>query len=446
VIRRLTYIGAVALCAGWPTPLLAQDTLTVAEAVRQTLAGNRLLQSAQAGVRESDARTTQARAGFFPRVSFVESWQRGDQPVFVFSSLLSSRRFGASNFAVDALNAPDPVGFFHGAVSVEQMLFDGGRTRGAVESARLEHDMAMSSADDTAASLAVAAVQTFGRLLTAQAAERAARGASTAAREDLARAERRRDAGTMSEADVLAMNVRLAEMEQRRIQAASEADSARVELNRLMGSPVEREYTVQEPTPAPPSIAETTNVKALFAEVEAARPDLRRAAAAERLADAGYRQARGGWYPQIAAQAGYETNGTRFNDRASSWVVGGELRWTLSVGGAESARVKGAAEATARARLEHEDARAAAYAGILDAIGRLNSARARQVVGQAAVSQAREAERIVRDRFDAGIASVTDVLRASAATFDAEAQRVSALVDALVAEAALGRALGRKPS
>jgi len=65
-------------------------------------------------------------------VSFVESWQRGNQPVFVFSSLLSARQFGAANFAVDALNYPDANGFFHASLGVEQLLFDGGRQRSAV--------------------------------------------------------------------------------------------------------------------------------------------------------------------------------------------------------------------------------------------------------------------------------------------------------------------------
>ena len=30
-----------------------------------------------------------ARAGYFPTISFSEAWQRGNQPVFVFGSLLS---------------------------------------------------------------------------------------------------------------------------------------------------------------------------------------------------------------------------------------------------------------------------------------------------------------------------------------------------------------------
>ena len=44
--------------------------------------------------------------------------------MFVFSSLLSSRTFAASNFAIDALNRPPATDNFRTLVTVEQPLFD----------------------------------------------------------------------------------------------------------------------------------------------------------------------------------------------------------------------------------------------------------------------------------------------------------------------------------
>jgi outer membrane protein TolC len=67
------------------------------------------------------------------------------------------------------------------------------------------------------------------------------------------------------------------------------------------------------------------------------------------------------------------------------------------------------------------------------------------VVGLTAVNQARERQRIIRDRFEAGMASVVDVLQASSALTDAEAQRIAAVVDAISNEASLRRAIGRHP-
>ena len=58
------------------------------------------------------------------------------------------------------------------------------------------------------------------------------------------------------------------------------------------------------------------------------------------------------------------------------------------------------------------------------------------------MTQARESERIVRDRFDAGLATTGDVLRASTAAYDAEQRRVAALADVIIRRAELGRSVG----
>jgi hypothetical protein len=117
----------------------AQPPLTLDEAVSQALARNPALAAARAGTAEAAAHVDQARSGYFPRLSIVESWQRGNAPVFVFSSLLSARQFAAGNFAIDALNRPDAVGFFHGAVAVDQVVFDGAGPGLALRSAGRWH-------------------------------------------------------------------------------------------------------------------------------------------------------------------------------------------------------------------------------------------------------------------------------------------------------------------
>jgi len=433
--------GALLLLA--PAAAGAQEMLTVEQAVQETLRQNASLRAARAAESAEAAQVTVARSAWFPRISFTESWQRGDQPVFVFSSLLSARRFGPANFEIDALNHPDATGFFRASIGVEQLLFDGGRRRAAVETASLRRDVARHSVDEAASGLAVAATGTFGRILAAEAERRAADSALEAAREDLARAERRRDAGMATDADVLALAAHAADLEQRLIQAQGDAAVARAELNRLMGAPMSRGYEAVRPVDPGGALAVDAPLEALLAEAEGARPELQRAAAAERLADAARRTARSALIPQVAAQAATDVSGLRFRDRASAWIIGGEVRWNFSLGGAEFAQLKAAAAARERAQAEADDARAAVHVEVVTALRRLEEARARQAAGRAAVDQARESHRIIRDRFDAGMAGVTDVLRASSAMLDAEVRQVAAMVDAMVSGAMLKRALGR---
>jgi outer membrane protein TolC len=442
----MTRLAALIVCALGATVAgaAAQEPLTLEAAVQAALHGNASLRAARATHDEASAETRAARSDFFPRVTLTESWQRGDQPVFVFSSLLSARRFAAGNFAIDALNHPDPVGFFRAAVGLEQLVFDGGQRAAAGDAAALRRDIAGLSADEAAAGLALATTQMFGRVIAAQAARHAAAAGVDAAREDLSRAEHRRDMGMLSDADVLGLAAHLADLQQRAIAAESDAAIARAALNRQMGAPIEREYDYVEPAVAA-GPAHQPPLPTLFAEADVARPEIRRADAARRLADTGRRQARSTRLPQLAVQAGVDVSGTRVNDRASSWIAGGELRWALSVGGAERAREQAASAAAARAAAEADDVRSAVHVEVVSALRSLQSAAARASVGRAAADQARESQRIVRERFDAGLAGVNDVLRASAAVLDADVQRASAVVDAITGEAMLRRALGRTP-
>ena len=446
MVSRRTFRLVVVFLALIPVQAVAQTPLTADAAVKAALAHNASLRAARTAIDEAAATATQARSGYFPRISVSESWQRGDQPVFVFSSLLASRQFAASNFAIESLNHPDPTGFFRASVGVEQLLYDGGRQRSAATSADLQRTIAAASADAAAAAVALATTQAFGRVVSSDAARRAAEAGLAAAREDLTHVENRRDVGTATEADVLALVVHVATLRQRVLQAAADAAESRAELNRLMGSAVDSAVEIAGlPAELPDEFVSGVSLSALLAEADAARPELKRAAAAEQAAEAARTQTRAALIPQIAAQGAVDVSGTSFNDRASSWIVGGEVRWTFSTGGAETAGTKAAAASLVRTRAEGEAARAAVHVEVISALRRLEAARARQDVGRAAVDQARESQRIVRDRFEAGIAPVDEVLRVSTALLDAEASQVAALVDTMVATAMLRRALGRNP-
>lgn len=431
---------------GLPAALRAQPaavpSMPLERAVQEARDANPLVRAARAGTDEAAAGIDAARASRLPRITLSEGWQRGNQPIFVFSSLLASRGFAASDFAIDQLNHPDALAAFHATANVEHLLFDGGQRSAAVAAATARAHMAGSTARETVRSITVAVVDAYGQLLAAQAATKATSAALDAGREDLARASRRRDAGLATEADVLALAVHVADMQQRAIEASGQVATARAQLNRLMGAPIDRMFDAVEPAavqaPAAAALGD------LFAEAETNRPELARASAVQDLASAERRSARAAFLPRVAVQAMVDVAGTAIADRASSWVAGGEVRWAVPLAGAERASLAAAAAGVARAAAERDDVRAQVQVDVLAAVERLRSAEARQRVGQTAVAQARESQRIVRDRYDAGLVPVNDILRAATAVLDADTQRIAALVDAVTASAQLDHALGRE--
>ncbi len=439
-IRPAVLLVLAVACA--PVAADAQARLSLADVIGATLANNPDLRAARAGQRESTARAAEAIAGYLPRVDFVEAWQRGNNPVYAFGTLLSQQRFSAANFAIDQLNRPGALTNHRAAFSLDQPLFDSSRLAG-IRSARLGEEVARVSLAEAEADLALAATRAYGEALQAVADQAAAAAAVAAAREDLSRAERSRDAGMTNEADVLALHVHLARMLEREILAASGMQVATAQLNRLMGAPLDRSLALAHPAVAPvilPSL-EASEQLALRD-----RPVLKRAALQVEIAETARKAARAAFLPQVSLQGVYELNGNRFGDRASSWLIAGQARLNLFAGGGDAARLRAASAAAERAAAERQSAESVLRLEVRTARAQLEAAQAREAVGRAAVLQARESQRILRDRYEAGLAAVNDILRAATALLDAESQRISATVDLMVARAALDRAVGRLPS
>jgi outer membrane protein TolC len=417
----------------------AQDALSLSAALDAVLAANPEIAGARAAVLEAEQRTTQARSGYFPRIDFTQSWQRGNQPVFVFGSLLAQRQFAEADFALQQLNHPDPVTNARSAFSLEYAVFDGGRTRAAAREATLETAVARATARQARNDLVVATTRAYGRVLAADAAGLAAESAVAAAEEDTRVAEARRDAGTASDADVLSIQTHLAEMRAKSIDAAAEQRIARAELNRLMNRPLETDVILTL-SPVADGAPRTSSEPASSSGDQ--RPELEQAALRVDLADVGRTRARDAFLPEIAVQGGYEWNNGARGGPASAWVMGAAVRLNLFSAGATWARMKEAGHAAERARAEQQRAVAAVRMEVLTAVEQLAAARARETVGRTAVAQARESQRIIRDRFEAGLAPASDVIRAATAVLDADAARVRAVVDVMVGEAAVRRARG----
>lgn len=440
MIRRpsIWLFWAVLACAG---PAAAQTPLTLEGAIARARAQNPDAGGTAAAERAAAERVTQARAGYLPRVDAVESWQRGNQPVFVFGSLLAQRRFTAADFALPALNQPDALDNFRAAVTVEQSLFDGA-TRASVTTAGIGLEMAAAARAGIDRDLAASVTSAYGRVLVATATRQSAAAAEETARADRELAGNRRDAGLVTDADVLQIDLYVSRAREQQIRATSDERIARAELNQLMGEPLDTSFTLDRF--AESAAAGPTDAQALAREAIENRPDVKHAALQEQLAAAGIGSARAAFLPQVAVQAGWEWNGGAWNARSSSWVVGGLARINLFRGFADKARLAEARADLARRSLERVKAETAARLDVHVALARLEASRASEVVGRADVSQARESRRIVRDRYEAGLTDVSSLLRATEGVVEAETRQTAAQVAVVTATAALQRALGRR--
>lgn len=440
MIRRLaTYLLVAVL--GLSAPAAAQTPLSLTEAIARARAQNPDAGSSAAAEREAAQRVTQSRAAYLPRLDVVESWQRGNQPVFVFSSLLAQRQFAATDFALGALNHPDALGNFRSTVMVEQSLFNGA-TSANVAAAGIGHGMATANRLMVDHDLAASVTTVYGRVLVAAAASQSAAAAAETARADRELAGNRRDAGLVTDADVLQLDVYLSRAREQQIRAVSDERIARAQLNQLMGEPLGEAFAIDRSPTA--SAIDATDLASLEVEALENRPDVKLAALQEQLAGAAQTAARAAFLPHVTVQGGWEFNGGAWNTRTSSWVVAAVARINVFHGFADTARLVEAREQTTRRALERGKAETAARLDVYIAVARLDAARASDAVGRAAVEQARESRRIVRDRYEAGLTDVASLLHAAEAVVQAEAQQTAAQVAVLTETATLQRTLGRR--
>ena len=145
----------------WPVAVWPQDPMSLKDAVHLALNKNRLVEASDDSRKAAESRIAEARAGNLPKVNYSESWTRSDNPVFVFSSLLTQHQFGEQNFQIGPLNRPDFLNNFQSQVTADQTLYDGGQTRHAVRSAELTKDITIEDGRRTRMEVIAGAIRSY---------------------------------------------------------------------------------------------------------------------------------------------------------------------------------------------------------------------------------------------------------------------------------------------
>lgn len=422
-------------------PVWSQAPLTLQDAVRTALRQHPSIQATSAQVEAAQARIEQARSGYLPKVNYQESFARSNNPVFVFSTLLTQRQFTIENFEIGRLNRPDFLNNFQSLVAVEQTVFDAGQTRSQTRAAELGKSLAAEQQRAAEMNVIAGVVRAYYGAVLASESLKVAEEAVRSAEADLKRAEAIRAAGMATDADVLSIRVHLAAMREQQIRRSYDVDVARAALNEALGLPLDTRHDLATPLEAlkPPAdpLEEYEKRATRF------RPELRQAEHYTQLAETRAQAARAGYWPQVSLRGAFEADRQRFIDRGgANWFFGATLRWNLFNGWATQAGVAEAAHALRSAQAERERAGAGVRLQVRKALADLKAADERIGVAAAAVAQAEESLRITKNRYEAGLATVTDLLRNETAAMEAKLRHLAAIHDQRIAAAMLELAAG----
>jgi len=420
----------------------SQAPMSLQEAVRTALDHNKSLQAAGAAADAAKAKIAEARAGFLPSVDYAESWARSDNPVFVFSSLLTQHQFTTQNFDIGTLNRPDFLNNFQSQITVNQPVYDAGRTRRAVRAAELGSSAAAEDSRRTELDVIAGVVRSYFDAQLSAELLKAANQAEKSAQSDLQRAQSRVEAGMTTDVDVLSVRVQLSAVREQQIRRAAGLEVAQAALNDALGLGLDTPHTL-----ATPLAALEIPVLALpeyESSAAANRPEAHEAKLATDLANVQVRDVRGSLLPQVVAHGAFEADRQRFYDRGGdNWLVSIGLRWNLFRGFGDKARIAEANAAVRRSEAQRDRADSAIRLEVRRAYADLKAAHQRIQVAQSSVAEAQESLRISQNRYEAGLSTITDLLRTETALLESQVRFMGAVHDQRIAAAMLEAAAGK---
>jgi outer membrane protein TolC len=427
--RSVSAILAAASC--WFSTAQAAEPWTFEQAVSYALTNSPDARIAQQRIAVARAGIAQADAALWPKLQFQSSYSWTDNPMLAFGAILNQRSFSPSlDFnevpATDNLNV-------RGVVTAP--LYTGGQVRAGRTAARAGAQAAEWEAEAVRSTLGFEVARAFHTVLKAHAFIQATEAAVNGYERNVNVARKRYQAGTLLRADLLDVEVRLAQSREDLVRARNAEALAERALRNLLGLDTPDFGVVDTVTELPTPPADMS---------PAQRPELLALQQRELAAEATVRGARGGYLPKVSAfgsldyDRGWETGGD-----GGSYAAGALLQWDLWDGKLTRAKVS-----EARARLEgiQEESRKFRLAIDLEVEqARLNleEARERLAVTDTAISQAEESVELTRARFEQGLALATQLIDAETALTGARVRRAEAEADRRIAVAALRRALGQ---
>ncbi|WP_221031274.1 TolC family protein [Actomonas aquatica] len=393
---------------------------------------------AAARLDRAQAMVDQSGAASLPQVTLSAGYTQTNNPMMAFGSILNQ---GAFTPAID-FNAPGQVDNLNLTGMVAYSLYSGGRTASTQAAARAGATASAHDRDATFARLDAAVATAYFNIRQAREAIAALDAAIATYEESLRIARLRFEAGELLKSELLNLEVRLAQTREQHLAARQQATLAERHFLYLLGHPPLAGQPVALATDDPAVTALSAPAATSTASIEQ-RPELHALASRREAAAASLDAAASGRRPSVNAFASYQFDkGWRLDGDGDSWMAGLQAQWSVFDGKATTGKIRAAradlteTEAAQRQlelglQLELEQARLAH-----------RFATEQLDVTATLVTQAEEAARISRERFEAGALLSTELIGAETRLTEARVRRAVATAAERIAAVQLRRAAG----
>jgi len=397
--RHLAVLAGCALCLA----AAVGRAETLEEAWRTALTRDPALAAAGLDTRAAAENLRAARGARWPTLSAEGSYMRFDEaPAF--------------DIATPALRFQSPPIFdddvVMGSVQARLPLYAGGRIAAGIRAARAGAGAAAASERQAAAALKLDVARAFVDVQRAARALMAAEStvASLTAHVDDVTAKVEQE--LVPRSDLLAAQVALANAEQSRLRAKNSEDLAWAAYNRLLAEPLDRRTTLEPVAAATVAAQSSEPIEALVRQAQESRQEIRALEESGRSLEAQARAEIGRLLPHVGLVGSYNHLENNFLDREDFSMVGIGVQWNLFDGGQTRHRAAALRHAGRAVSERARDRRSLVELEVRQARLDLDEAEARIAATRAAVAQAAENLRMVREQYDVGMAGNTEVLDA----------------------------------
>ncbi|HKI03864.1 MAG TPA: TolC family protein [Thermoanaerobaculia bacterium] len=412
--------------------------LTLAEALERARTSSPRLESLSALEQAAEAAGRGARAERLPLVDLSGGYTR--------NSDIDEFRLTVPGLGTRTLfpNLPNSYRLHAGAFLP---LYTGGRVEGAIAVADRQREAAALDRSGAVNDLLLETQTAYWSLVTARESERVLRESVATFEAHVADARNRFEVGTAASNEVLSVQVERDRAELARLQAENAALVVNESLIRLVGLPPGSRIEPVEPSAAaPPAAGET---EALVTAALDTRPEVKALAARAQAARALVEIQKSASRPQANLALGYDyanPNPRIFPQTDSfrgTWSAGVTVAIRAFDGGrTAAAAAQAGAQADALDR-QLDDLKSRLRLEVTSRTLELRTAQAALAVAGRNLEAARENLRVVRDRYQEGVISSSELLDAETALLRAGLDQTSAATQVRVALANLDRAVGR---
>lgn len=401
----MKYILIILFLNGMLLSAQVERPISMEEVVSASLENSRSLKIMEELVNMAKADYQQSQAVFLPNITASYTGYTTTNPLMAFGSKLNQEMISAADFDPNRLNDPDQVNNFATKIEIQQPLInlDGIYQRKAAKASYSAVQQQMLRSKDY---LSLEVQKLYMQLQLAIKTVEVIEKVKLTVLENLEMTKNSYKQGLLQRSDVLAVEVRVTEIENQLQYAKSHIKNTSDHLSVWIG---DESFHVLKPTDSLHIMVASNLAK----ELPENRSDIEAMHYVSQAYERLYQSEKLNFLPRLNAFGSYELyDDTFFQADASGYLVGAQLSWNLFEGSARFGKVAKSRATLAKSKNEFDQYKMESQVELNKAFRMAEDAQNNLKLTQLAVDQSKESLRIRTHRYKEGLEKTVDLLLA----------------------------------